>query len=907
MVKNKTIFVRALATLLTILMIMSIACIGILADEEAGSGSDSQSGESTTVTPDSTIPSSSSQESSSNQESSSTPEESSPEDSSDESSEESTSAPVETEPPKVVYGYLTIGSYKQSYVSGQSFDPTGISVVILYDNNSTETVPLSTYGNYAPTTLSASTKSVVVTIAPGIQESIPVSVSAKEVTNLRVDIDNIQIFKYSYLQGEKFETTGLKVTATFSDGSTETVPHDKLVPSVPGPLDTTNTKISLQYGGKTSNAVNITVIPVTSITAVPDDPSFALGQYQVFDKSRLTVTATYSNGATRVVTDYTVGGSLNVPGDISIPISYYSATTEVRATVYELTGIHADTDKLVKDSYNEREFFKPEGLVVYGEYAELGQSFEISGYTVTNTPLLPDEDGKALIVVTFMDILTDSFQIDVSPITELVITSQPNLLKYYEGEAINFTGLVVRAVFANGQYLDNFTAFTTPSESLYADAAKKPYITYGALTAEINANIVAMSAIGVIKNPTRILYTEGEIFDPTGIEIVAYYTDGTYTEVEIGACTFPTEPLEIYDRSVTVTYKEFSDTIEISVTDKVYAKALDAVVLPKVEYVSGQELSLEGLKLIVSFSDGSSKALELTEVTVAPAEGTQLFSGIDTKITVTYVHDEEQTITLEIPITVSEKQPISLIISQNPEKLVYTEGEKFDPKGMIIRAYYNDNTLEEITNYSFTKDPFIISSTSAEEVYVTISSGEAEVTLKVTVNPSIISKLLITTPPTKTTYKSGEYFDPAGMIVKATFANGVTVTVPSDMYDVSHTGTLSATDSVVTISFRGKSAPLTISVDGEIVTTPPTIETTTPEDSITTPEPITSPKDPETNPPTSETTTRDNGDETTTDPDATTQAPKPSNTGIKILFICLILFIVALVVVLIIYYRRHFC
>ena len=42
-----------------------------------------------------------------------------------------------------------------------------------------------------------------------------------------------------------------------------------------------------------------------------------------------------------------------------------------------------------------------------------------------------------------------------------------------------------------------------------------------------------------------------------------------------------------------------------------------------------------------------------------------------------------------------------------------------------------------------------------------------------------LTGIAITTPPTKTAYKAGEVFDPAGMVVTATYSNGATLTSPA--------------------------------------------------------------------------------------------------------------------------------
>lgn len=62
-----------------------------------------------------------------------------------------------------------------------------------------------------------------------------------------------------------------------------------------------------------------------------------------------------------------------------------------------------------------------------------------------------------------------------------------------------------------------------------------------------------------------------------------------------------------------------------------------------------------------------------------------------------------------------------------------------------------------------------------------------------------LTGIAITTPPTKTAYKAGEVFDPAGMVVTATYSNGAKLTSPS--YTFSPAGALTAGDTFVTITY----------------------------------------------------------------------------------------------------------
>ena len=60
-----------------------------------------------------------------------------------------------------------------------------------------------------------------------------------------------------------------------------------------------------------------------------------------------------------------------------------------------------------------------------------------------------------------------------------------------------------------------------------------------------------------------------------------------------------------------------------------------------------------------------------------------------------------------------------------------------------------------------------------------------------------LTGIAIITPPAKTTYTAGETFDPAGMVVQATYSNGATLKCTGYNYEPSTP--LSVSDTKVTI------------------------------------------------------------------------------------------------------------
>lgn len=72
---------------------------------------------------------------------------------------------------------------------------------------------------------------------------------------------------------------------------------------------------------------------------------------------------------------------------------------------------------------------------------------------------------------------------------------------------------------------------------------------------------------------------------------------------------------------------------------------------------------------------------------------------------------------------------VSISVTKAPIKTVYTEGEKFDPAGMIVTAAFSDGTTQEITNYKIAASGALTLSDSA--VYITMGPLKASVTVTV--------------------------------------------------------------------------------------------------------------------------------------------------------------------------------
>ncbi|MEI3536063.1 MAG: bacterial Ig-like domain-containing protein, partial [Bacilli bacterium] len=97
-----------------------------------------------------------------------------------------------------------------------------------------------------------------------------------------------------------------------------------------------------------------------------------------------------------------------------------------------------------------------------------------------------------------------------------------------------------------------------------------------------------------------------------------------------------------------------------------------------------------------------------------------------------------------------------------------------------------------------------------KEIIITYEGKEVKINITVSKPASALSKIEITTNPTKMNYIVGEIFDPTGMIITATYEDNTTSIVED--YTLSVTGALKSTDTNIVITYNGKTTTLVIQI-----------------------------------------------------------------------------------------------
>ncbi len=90
-------------------------------------------------------------------------------------------------------------------------------------------------------------------------------------------------------------------------------------------------------------------------------------------------------------------------------------------------------------------------------------------------------------------------------------------------------------------------------------------------------------------------------------------------------------------------------------------------------------------------------------------------------------------------VTVKQKSLTNIAVISKPEKLTYTIGEALDTNGLIVAAYYDNQSVERITDYTVSGyDPTVLG-----EQNVKVTYNEVQTKFKVTVLPIKVTDVII--------------------------------------------------------------------------------------------------------------------------------------------------------------------
>ena len=564
-------------------------------------------------------------------------------------------------------------------------------------------------------------------------------------------------------------------------------------------------RVNLNYRNANDNVdayfyLNAILLEKIEVTTAPNKTVYRYGE--TIDYTGMAVTATYKDGSTKDITDVcTISPRNGSAFDGSSVEIGYSEGRDEQSCSFSLTSLALSQLVIVsmpsKTSYKLGEAINYSGLSLKAVYTDNSEA------DVTASCVLSPAEGKLFnlnedthVSITYSEGETElSKQITLTPITmALQIVSAPAKTAYKYEERIDYSGIVVKAVFSDGteKIVTNDCTFSSAQGKAFdPEDDTSVVVTYTEIrngvsdtqTSTLTFTPINLNSISVTSNPTKTSYKYGEAIDYTGLIVTASYSDGT-TENITSSCTITPVAGKAFnpqtDTSVEITYAEGAGQQEYSASLFLTEISLSSIAVTsnptKTSYKYGEAIDYTGLVVTASYSDGSTEDITAS-CSISPAEGKAFDPATDTNVEISYSEGAGQ-YEYSVSLLLTEISLISVSVTSNPNKAAYKSGEAITYSGLVVTASYSDGTTEDVTNSC-------IVTPSAGKTFNPATDSSAEISYmgnsvgSIMLTEIYLTGLQITTNPTKTAYKHDESISYAGMVVTASYSDNSSSIVTS--------------------------------------------------------------------------------------------------------------------------------
>jgi hypothetical protein len=315
----------------------------------------------------------------------------------------------------------------------------------------------------------------------------------------------------------------------------------------------------------------------------------------------------------------------------------------------------------------------------------------------------------------------------------------------------------------------------------------------------------SLESIGIIYDPVKTVYGQGQEFDSNGLVVFGTYSDKSRealrpNQVQISGY----DKHKIGEQIILVTVEDKTTTFSVVVKPLLSITLLNQPA--KVLYKQGENLDKNGLVIIGEWEDMGTETIPTNMATISDLNKSNF---------------AEQTIMIAfegktVSFTVVVKPLLSITVTRQPSKVLYKKGENLDLRGLVVTG-----TWEEIGSDTVSITTGNISgydNNAIGEQAITVMVESRTTTFTVEVKP--LASIAITRMPTKTFYKQGEDISLTGLVVTGTWEDIGTDTISVSRNNISGynrniVGTQNITvtvDNNKTASFVVTVRPLSITV-----------------------------------------------------------------------------------------------
>ncbi|MBR3439387.1 MAG: bacterial Ig-like domain-containing protein, partial [Clostridia bacterium] len=133
-------------------------------------------------------------------------------------------------------------------------------------------------------------------------------------------------------------------------------------------------------------------------------------------------------------------------------------------------------------------------------------------------------------------------EVQTEPITEEVVLSAikietpPAKVKYFTGDTLDITGLVLSAEYSDGISETVTNGFEYSPEKLEKAGSQEITVTLGGKTATFTVEVhsLAVTSVKLKSAPKKTSYYAGDFIDTTGLELTVAYNNGKSRTVKDG-------------------------------------------------------------------------------------------------------------------------------------------------------------------------------------------------------------------------------------------------------------------------------------------------------------------------------------------------------------------------------------
>lgn len=730
----------------------------------------------------------------------------------------------------VVIASITVSKMpdKTTYYQKELFDKTGLE--ISGTTSTGETVSVTNYELSGFDSSSAGTKTITVTVS-GKTTTFEITVSEASITTISV---TTMPTKVNYHIGKEFDSTGIVVAATASDGNTIDVTKDCTYSG----FDSSSPKqseITAHYGSFTCT-FEVTIMQPEEINGM----SYVGASYFVGDTTDIAVSyivVVYSDGSEKVTSGFTVENKvLTEAGTVTINVNYFGITDDtIKVNVYDSFLVHIGSP-----NYED----------VTAEFNLDTNTLSISGtgkikilHENSENIIVPDSLFKRCVKITFSDGITEitggfGYQFESLTCIELgnTITSIaggnfttflgtklefPASLKAIQGGTFSSCPNLTEIVFHEGlQEIQGGTLNGFQSLDSVVFPLSLNLLSSGAFAGakinnvEIGSTDSMISSSGIYIPSCKSLIIRGGTIDGTGGTISLSVLENLTLKSAvkfIGKSHFS----PCFDTLKSVTIE--SGITEIPPLCFSNCGKITEIKIPASVTNIGESAfsgtSLKNLEIpngVQTIGKAAFSNTRLVNVSV-PASVTTIgedafVAQATTNVTLNKKTNEISgspwgatgTITWLIRVT-------RLEATHMPTKARYFVGETFDSTGLVITVYYNDNTSEQVTGYTLSSPD--MSAYGSKTVTVTFDEKTVDFSILVV----DITGIEIKTPPTKQEYLVGNTLDSTGLTVLVKYTDGTSETITSG-FTVSELDSSSIGEKEITVAYKNHTATFKVLV-----------------------------------------------------------------------------------------------